>query len=156
MRNEFAQTSELNYKSELQWELLDFVSHGGMKYCVQKLNELYRNTPALLENQFSSDGFEWIDLNHRAESVLVFKRKGKKAANDVLVILNMTAQVHLNWTVEVFGKGKWKEIFNSDAKEFWGTGDVFNPSIRAKLVDKETKKYQLEINLPPLAGIVLQ
>jgi 1,4-alpha-glucan branching enzyme len=102
------------------------------------------------------DGFEWIDLNHRTESVLVFKRKGKKAANDVLVILNMTAQVHLNWTVEVFGKGKWKEIFNSDAKEFWGTGDVFNPSIRAKLVDKETKKYQLEINLPPLAGIVLQ
>ena len=156
MGNEFAQTSEWNYKSELQWELLDFVSHGGMKYCVQKLNELYRNTPALYENQFSSDGFEWIDLNHRTESVLVFKRKGKKAANDVLVILNMTAQVHLNWTVEVFGKGKWKEIFNSDAKEFWGTGDVFNPSIRAKLVDKETKKYQLEINLPPLAGIVLQ
>ncbi len=156
MGNEFAQTSEWNYKSELQWELLDFVSHGGMKYCVQKLNELYRNTPALYENQFTHDGFEWIDLNHRAESVLVFKRKGKKAANDVLVILNMTAQVHLNWTVEVFGKGKWKEIFNSDAKEFWGTGDVFNPSIRAKLVDKETKKYQLEINLPPLAGIVLQ
>ena len=155
MGNEFGQTNEWNYKSELQWELLDFVSHGGMKYCVQKLNELYRNNPALYENQFSTDGFEWVDLNHRTESVLVFKRKGKKPANDVLVILNMTPAVHYNWEIEITGKSKWKEIFNSDAKEFWGTGDVFNPSIQANLVDKKLKKYTIKLNLPALGGIVL-
>jgi 1,4-alpha-glucan branching enzyme len=67
----------------------------------------------------------------------------------------MTPNVHKDWMIEVKGKGEWKEIFNSDAKEFWGTGDVYNPMIIATLIDKKTKTYQLKINLPPLAGIVL-
>ena len=155
MGNEFGQTSEWNYKTELQWELLDFVSHGGMKFCVQKLNELYRNYPALYENQFSNEGFEWVDLNNRNESVVVYKRKGLKQKDDVIIILNMTPQVHNNWKIQVSNKNKWKEIFNSDNKEFWGTGDVFNALIKAKMIDKVAKTYELEINLPALGGIVL-
>ena len=155
MGNEFGQTSEWNYKTELQWELLDFVSHGGMKFCVQKLNELYRNYPALYENQFSNEGFEWVDLNNRNESVVVYKRKGLKQKDDVIIILNMTPQVHNNWKIQVSNKNKWKEIFNSDNKEFWGTGDVSNPLIKAKMIDKVAKTYELEINLPALGGIVL-
>jgi 1,4-alpha-glucan branching enzyme len=155
MGNEFAQTSEWNYKSELQWELLDFLSHGGMKYCVQKLNELYRSNPALHEKQFSSEGFEWIDLQHQTEAVMVYKRKGNKPKNDVLVILNMLPIVHNNWTIKVSGKSKWKEIFNSDSKEFWGTGDVFNPSIKSKLVDKKNRTYEISVHLPALGAIVL-
>jgi 1,4-alpha-glucan branching enzyme len=156
MGNEFAATGEWNYKSELQWDLLNYVSHAGMKNCVQKLNELYRNEPALYENQFSNDGFEWIDLNHRRESVIVFKRKGKKPKDDVLVILNMTIVVHNNWEINVNGKPKWKEIFNSDNKKFWGTGDVYNPEINTELIDKATKLYKLKIHLPALAAVVLR
>ncbi|MFW2476794.1 MAG: 1,4-alpha-glucan branching protein GlgB, partial [Sediminibacterium sp.] len=156
MGNEFAATNEWNYKSELQWELLQFVSHGGMKYCVQKLNELYRTEPALYENQFTPDGFEWVDLNHRSESVMVYKRKGKKPKDDVLVILNVTPVVRNDWEVYVNGKGTWKEIFNSDDKSFWGTGDVYNPEIKSKLVDKATKCYQLKVHLPALGAVVLR
>ena len=155
MGNEFAQTSEWNYKGELSWGLLDFVSHGGMKYCVQKLNEMYRRFPAFYEKQFSNDGFEWIDLQHRTEAVVVYKRKGNKPKDDVLVILNMLPIVHNDWTVSVIGKSKWKEIFNSDSKEFWGTGDVFNPEIRSKLIDKKNKQYQLSVHLPALGAVVL-
>jgi 1,4-alpha-glucan branching enzyme len=147
--------AEWNYKSELQWELLDFMSHGGMKYCVQKLNELYRSNPALHEKQFSSEGFEWIDLQHQTEAVMVYKRKGNKPKDDVLVILNMLPVVHNNWTIKISGKTKWKEIFNSDSKEFWGTGDVFNPSIKSKLVDKKNKTYEIAVHLPALGAIVL-
>ena len=93
MGNEFGSTSEWNYKSELPWELLQHVSHGGMKYCVQKLNELYSKEPALYELQFSSEGFEWVDLNHRDEAVVVYKRKGLSPEDDVLVILNFTPMV---------------------------------------------------------------
>jgi 1,4-alpha-glucan branching enzyme len=156
MGNEFGATSEWNYKSELQWELLEFMSHGGMKHCVQKLNELYRSEPALYERQFEPGGFEWTDLNHRNESVVVYTRKGKKEKDNVLVILNLTPQVRHDWEVHVHGKDKWKEIFNSDSKEFWGTGDVFNPSIQSEIVDKKEKWYKLKVHLPALGAIVLR
>jgi 1,4-alpha-glucan branching enzyme len=156
MGDEFAATNEWNYKSELQWELLEFTSHGGMKYCVQQLNKLYRSEPALYENQFEPGGFEWVDLNHRSDSVLVYKRKGKKEKNDVLVILNVTPVVRNDWEIYVHGKGKWTEIFNSNAKEFWGTGDVFNPSIHSELVDKASKCYKIKVHLPALGALVLR
>ena len=156
MGDEFAATSEWNYKSELQWNLLSLVSHGGMKYCVQKLNELYRSEPALYEKQFETGGFEWADLNHRSESVIVYKRKGNKPKDDVLVILNMTPKVHKDWEIHVYGKNDWKEIFNSDCKEFWGTGDVFNPNITAEKVNPKDKWYKIKLHLPPLAGIVIK
>ncbi|MBS1642357.1 MAG: 1,4-alpha-glucan branching protein GlgB [Bacteroidetes bacterium] len=156
MGNEFAATNEWNYKSELQWNLLDFVSHGGMKYCIQKLNELYKSEPALYQNQFNTEGFEWIDLNHRKESVIVYKRKGKKPKDDVLIILNMTIVVHNNWEIYVHGKNKWKEIFNSDSKDFWGTGDVYNPDIKTELMDKSSKKYKIKVHLPALSAVVLR
>lgn len=158
MGDEFGATSEWNYKTELQWHLLDYVSHGGLRYCVKKLNELYRSYPALYEKQFDTGGFEWVDLNHRSDSVISYKRKGKKAKDDVLVILNMTPVVHHNWEVHVHGKKEWKEIFNSDSKEFWGTGDVYNPEIKQEKVneDKKDKWYKLRVNLPALGGIVLE
>ena len=156
MGNEFGQTKEWDYKSELQWDLLQHASHGGMKYCVQKLNELYRGQPALFELQFKPEGFEWVDLNHRNEAVAVYKRKGLKPEDDVIVILNFTPVVRNNWQFTAYGKGKWTEIFNSDNKAFWGTGNVYNPNIECTLEDEETQRYSLRIHLPPLAGIVIR
>ena len=156
MGNEFGATTEWNYKSELPWYLLDFVSHGGLKYCVQQLNHLYRTEPALYEKQFEQGGFEWVDLNHRSESVIVYKRKGKKEKDDILVILNLTPVVRHDWEVHVHGKAKWKEIFNSDSKEYWGTGDVYNPSIVSERIEKDAKWYKLKLHLPALSAIVLK
>ncbi|MEP7317623.1 MAG: 1,4-alpha-glucan branching protein GlgB [Panacibacter sp.] len=156
MGDEFGQTSEWNYKSELPWQLLEFESHKGMKQCVTKLNELYRNEPALYEKQFQPEGFEWVDVNHRSNSVIVYKRKGNKPKDDVVVILNMTPVVRNDWEVHVQGKSKWKEIFNSNSKEFWGTGDVFNPSISSEVTDKATKWYKLKVQLPALSAVVIK
>jgi 1,4-alpha-glucan branching enzyme len=156
MGSEFGATNEWNYKAELQWELLETVSHGGLQYCVSKLNELLRSEPALYELQFDHAGFEWVDLDHRSDSVIAFKRKGKKASDDVLVVMNMTPEVRKNWKIEVTGRKNWKEIFNSNSADFWGTGDVFNPKIPAILVDKPSQRYQLTIHLPALAAVVLK
>ena len=90
MSDEFGQTSEWNYKSELDWGLLQFDSHKKLQHCVATLNQLLKDEPALYENQFNIDGFEWVDLNHRQESVIVFQRKGKKKSGNLLIILNMT------------------------------------------------------------------
>ena len=77
MGNEFGATDEWNHKRELQWYLLKYELHRKMKDCVRDLNLLLRSEPALYENQFNKFGFEWIDLDHRQESVIVFRRKGK-------------------------------------------------------------------------------
>jgi len=156
MGNEFGATSEWNYKSELQWDLLNHLSHAGMKNCVQKLNALYRSEPALYEKQYEPGGFEWVDLNHRSDAVLVFMRKGKKPKDSLLIILNVTPIVRHDWEIYVHGKGKWKEIFNTNSEEFWGTGDVFNPIITSELVDKPTECYKIKLQLPALGAVVLK
>jgi 1,4-alpha-glucan branching enzyme len=156
MGNEFGATSEWNYKSELQWELLQYPAHSGMKYCIQKLNELYRNEPAFYEQQFEPGGFEWINLDHRSEAVIAFKRKGLRKEDDVLVLLNMTPEVRRDWTIEVKGKKEWTEIFNSNDADFWGTGDVFNPNVPVELISKTTGSYQLTVHLPALGAVVLK
>src|SRR6185503_19555216 len=156
MGNEFGQTHEWNYKSELDWMLLNHDKHRKLKDCVTALNKLLTTEPALYENQFNIYGFEWIDLNHREESVMVYRRKGKAKTDDLLVILNMTPMVRNDWEIYVREKTYEKEIFNSDNAIYWGTGNVFNPDIRSDLFDKEQKIYRIKINLPPLAGIILK
>lgn len=156
MGNEFGATQEWDYKSELQWDLLFWPSHVGMKKCVQDLNSLLRKEPGLYAKQFSKQGFEWVDLNHRAESVLVFKRKGLKAEDDLLVILNMTPVPRWDWIVETYATHKWKEIFNSDSKEYWGAGDVYNVDIHSEIIDRENNICKIKVHLPPLGAIVLK
>jgi len=156
MGNEFAATTEWNYKTELPWHLLTHPSHGGMKYCVQKLNELYTSKPALYELQFDPTGFEWIDLQHRSESVMAFKRKGKNPAQDIVVVINATPVVRHDWKISVQGKQEWQEIFNSDHQDFWGTGVVYNPAIPCVCVDAQKNWYELTLQLPALSAVVLQ
>jgi 1,4-alpha-glucan branching enzyme len=156
MGDEFGATNEWNYKSELQWDLLNYDAHRLLKDCVRDLNQLLRAEPALYENQFNIYGFEWIDLNHRSEGVIVYRRKGKKPSDDLLILLNLTPEVRRGWTLRARGKSSWQEIFNSDAKKYWGTGDVFNPSVEVSLVDKEELEYELQVHLPPLGAVVLK
>ncbi len=156
MGNEFAQTTEWNYKSELDWELLQFDCHRQMQDCVKDLNGLYKNEPALHELQYNTKGFEWIDLNHRSESVVAYMRKGKNKNNDMLVVLNLTPVVRRDWKLKVKGKAAWTEVFNSDSVQYWGTGNVFNPSPQVTLVDKKKGIYEINVHLPALGGVIFR
>jgi len=156
MGGEFGQSNEWNYRSELSWGLLQHDCHRNLWYCVSKLNQLLRGEPALYVNQFNEYGFEWVNLEHRAESIMVYKRKGKRPHDDLLIILNMTPVVRNDWAIEYTGKEYKAEIFNSDALEFWGTGQVCNPEIRHEWLDRKTKRSRIIVNLPALAGIVLK
>ncbi len=158
MGGEFGQTSEWNYKSELDWPLLQYDAHRLLQDCVVKLNQLLREEPALHENQFNIYGFEWVDLNHRAESVMVFKRKGRNPEDDLLIVLNMTPVVRNDWEITVKGKAYSRELFNSDAAIFWGTGKVFNPDIRSEKIteNEDEESYRIRLNIPPLAGLILK
>ncbi len=153
---EFAATSEWNYQSELQWELLQYDPHNGMQECVRELNALYTTEPGLYEEQFWPKGFEWIDLEHRPEGILIFKRKGRLRSQDLLVVMNMTKTPHKGWKLEVKGKANWHEIYNSDDKKYWGTGDYVNRNIKSTTLDKKLRIYEIKFDIPPLAAIVFR
>jgi 1,4-alpha-glucan branching enzyme len=155
MGNEFAATKEWNYTTELQWDLLQIESHAGMRKTVQALNEIYKNNPALFELQFDPKGFEWVEINKREEAVIAFKRKGLKPENDILIVMNMTPVPRHQFPIHVQGKKVWSEIFNSDAKKFWGVGDLTNTGIQSTPQDEKGDWNQLLLNLPALSAIVL-
>ncbi len=178
MGNEFGQTSEWNYKGELNWGLLQFDLHRQLKDCVRDLNRLLCAEPALYERQFEKGGFEWVDLGHRAESVMAYRRIGRGAEDDLLVILNLTPIARWDWRFEIPHDRYKQELFNTDAKKYGGTGGIFNPDLRISVVaeagdgpegeveDSESvesspdagtaKRYYLTINLPPLAAVLLK
>ena len=156
MGNEFAATQEWNFTTELQWDLLSHPSHAGMKFCVQQLNALYKNHPALYELQYDPAGFEWIETNKRAEGIIAYKRKGKNPIDEIIVVLNVTPVPRHHYPIHVYGSQKRKEIFNSDDKAYWGIGDLFNKEIIMEPQDDKGEWVKLILDLPALAGIVIQ
>lgn len=154
MGDEFGQTSEWNFKKSLDWHLLNFPFHKGLQTLVKDLNHLYRNETAFYENQFSPDGFEWVEADDTDNSVYIYLRKGKKKEDVLMVILNLTPRV-LDYKIGVPEESNWEIIFNSDNDEYAGSGvepDIFRED------HEEYKGHQksISIKLPPLAGIILR
>ena len=156
MGNEFAATSEWNFTTELQWDLLQHESHAGMKKCVQQLNLLLKSNPALYELQYDTAGFEWIETNKRQEGVIAFRRNAKNGEEDVLVVMNMTPVPRHTFPIHVRGNKAWKEIFNSDNKSFFGVGDLYNNNISIIAQDEQSGWVKLLLELPALSAVVLK
>lgn len=154
MGDEFGQTSEWNFSSEIDWKLLQFDPHRKLQNCLRDLNKLYTSEPALYEYQFDSKGFEWIDLEHRNECVICYMRKGRK--ENLLVVFNMTPVERYDWKIKVHEKNSWKQIFCSDDEKYWGTGKFTNQEITTTMLDKKDKSFEIKLNLPALSAIVLQ
>ncbi len=156
MGNEFGQTSEWNFERELDWFLLKYEPHQKLQDCVSELNHLLTSEPALCEKQFEPGGFEWIDLTHYNECVMCYKRKGQKKSDDLIVILNLTPVERTDWVIKVNYKAKYKIIFDSDSKEYWGSGRFFNQKVDIQKVDKKSKTCEIKLSLPSLSALVLK
>ncbi len=156
MGNEFAQTNEWDYNSELQWELLQFDAHHGMQKCVKALNHLYKNEPALYELQFDKKGFVWENIENPKKGIMAYRRVAKDKNRDIVVLVNVSANPVSNWEIELKGKTSWKEIFNSNDKTYWGTGDYNNENILLTSVDKKKKLYKIYVNINAFSVIIIQ
>ncbi|MBV8251644.1 MAG: 1,4-alpha-glucan branching protein GlgB [Chitinophaga sp.] len=156
MGDEFGQTSEWNYKSELDWHLLKFRPHEALKKYVKALNHLYTSTPALYEQQFEGAGFEWITVNDYDNCVLVYLRKGVKPEDQVLVALNMTPIPREQYLVGVPMAGTWKEVLNSDEPQYFGSGVVNTLEQPSTKQVYNGRDYTLTLRLPPLGAAIFQ
>ena len=156
MGGEFGQWNEWNADTELQWDLLQWETHGGVKQMLSDLNALVKNQPALHEIDFGPEGFEWIDCHSRGDSVLAYIRKGKDPDDILIVACNFTPVVREKHVVGVPRGGWYKEVFNSDSK-FYGGSNVGNfPGIQAEEPGWHMRPYKLTIKLPPLGVVVFK
>ncbi len=156
MGNEIGQTSEWNFDRSLDWHLLEYAPHLGIKETVTSLNALYRSEPALYEKSFESEGFEWIEGGDAENSVLVYARKGNDSSDDLLVVLNMTPVPRKAWRIGLPAEGKWEVILNSDDLHFYGSGLDIDQLIISEKIAWHGKPQSGLMYLPPLGGLVLK
>ena len=156
MGGEFAQTTEWDFEHGLQWWLLQYEYHQGIKALCTDLNKLYRDTPALYEQQFSSEGFQWIDHGDSKNCVVVYLRKGLKKSKDIVVVCNLTPVVHENYKIGVPLSKKWVEVLNTDATQYGGSGQLNGGDLVAYEGDWHGKQHHLVLNLAPLAVMILK
>jgi len=156
MGSEFGQGDEWNYQNSLDWHVLEYPNHQGIKAVVKALNQLYRDEPALYEKGFEWSSFEWIDGGNVNDSILIYTRKGHDEENDLVIVLNMTPMPHYNYRVGVPAKGKWSEIFNSDAENFWGSGLVNAGAVSSETLNWHGRENSISITIPPLGAAVFK
>jgi len=156
MGGEFGQWGEWNHDSSLDWHLLDWPSHRGTQKMVDDLNRLYRSEPALHQGDCEPFGFEWIEADNAEQSITAFLRKGRSAADVMLVVLNYTPVVRQNYRIGLPVGGMWREVFNSDAKTYWGSGQGNLGQIEASPLPHYRWPRSITLTLPPLAGIILK
>ncbi|GGW89123.1 1,4-alpha-glucan branching protein GlgB [Salegentibacter mishustinae] len=153
---EFGQSEEWNFQNSLDWHLLDYAPHKGIQEVIKALNEFYRSEPALYENQFVPDGFEWIDYNDAENSVISFIRKGNEPKDNLIIVCNLTPIPRENYRVGLPKKGVLKEVFNSDKKKFYGSGKYINKSIKTTEHKWHSRNHSAVIDIPPLAMVAFK
>lgn len=156
MGSEFGQSAEWNFEGSLDWYLLQYDFHAGIKKIITDLNELYKTQPALYEKQFSPEGFEWINYSDYQNAVMTFIRKGNKSKDDIIVVCNFTQVVRQNYRIGVPKKGKLIEIFNSDSIIYGGSGVGNQDKLIVESLPYDGRDYSIELLLPPLGVIVFK
>jgi 1,4-alpha-glucan branching enzyme len=156
MGAEFGQGGEWNFSQSLEWYVLEYPNHRGIQETVKALNKLYKAEPALYEKSFEGTGFEWIDGGNAEDSILIYGRKGHDPVNDLVIVLNMTPAPRHDFRVGVPAAGSWKEIFNSDEKQYWGSGLTNDKAIKSDKEYWNGRDNSIKVNLPPLGAVVFK
>ncbi|MGE3539164.1 MAG: 1,4-alpha-glucan branching protein GlgB [Candidatus Tectimicrobiota bacterium] len=150
MGGELAQWREWNHDTALDWHLLAYAPHQGIQRWVADLNQLYRQTPALHEGDCDPEGFSWIDCNDTISSVVSLLRYNRQRTEAVMVVCNFTPVPRLNYGIGVPDSGTWREVLNSDALEYGGSGCGNAGQVNTLSLSQHGRPYTLVLTLPPL------
>jgi 1,4-alpha-glucan branching enzyme len=156
MGDEFGQVREWTHDSSLEWDVLQYPVHYGLQNWVEQLNRLYAREPALHELDNDPKGFEWIDCNDSAASTLSLLRKGKSSQQNIVVVCNFTPVPRVGYLLGVPAGGYWRELLNSDGKEYGGSGMGNAGGVMAEEEPVHGRPFSLNLILPPLAALFLK
>jgi 1,4-alpha-glucan branching enzyme len=150
---EIGQRAEWSHESSLDWHLLEHESHLGLQKWVRDLNHVYRSEPALHELDCDSAGFEWVDCTDAEQSLISFIRRGRSTGDLILVACNFTPVPRHNYRIGVPRPGLWRELLNSDSKEYWGQGYGNFGGVESAPFGAHGHPHSVTVTLPPL-GVV--
>jgi 1,4-alpha-glucan branching enzyme len=156
MGDEFGQWSEWNHEASLEWHLLKYPLHAGLKRWVRDLNTLYRGLPSLYEFDSNPAGFEWVDCKDSQRSVISFLRSGRSAEDQTLFVCNFTPVVRENYRIGVPLEGSWREVLNSDATLYGGSGQGNFGGLSTIPLPIHGRAFTLNMRLPPLGVVAFQ
>jgi 1,4-alpha-glucan branching enzyme len=156
MGGEFGQRREWTHEGELEWWVTALPEHAGVQALMRDLNRTYRSEAALHSVDFSPQGFEWLDVDDAEISVLAFLRKSAGESPPILVVSNFTPQPRTNFLVGVPNRGRWREILNTDAREYGGAGWGNLGGVESVPVSTHGRVESINLTVPPLATIMLR
>ena len=148
MGQEFAQRREWSEERALDWELLDSPAHAGVQRLVRDLNRLHREKPALHARDCEPEGFDWLVVDDASASVFAWLRKAP-GASPIAVVSNMTPTLHGHYRLPLPHDGTWREVFNSDAQDYGGSGQGNQGAVVAE-------HGAANVVLPPLATVMFE
>ena len=151
MGDEFAQFIEWDYKKELDWFLLDYDSHRGMQNFVKALNHMYKENPALYEIDHSWDGFEWLTVDDKSNSVFAFMRKCEDEY--IVCIYNFLPYTHEKYDVALPMSGSLELLLTSDEKEYYGSGEIVEKKIFTKNAKFNGRPNRATFRLPATSAL---
>jgi 1,4-alpha-glucan branching enzyme len=153
MGGEFGQRREWAHEDSLEWHVLQYPLHEGVRRWVADLNRVYRENNALHAQDFTQDGFRWVQRGDWEQSALTFLRMGAEPAPPILAVFNFTPVPRLNYRVGVPRGGYWREILNSDSHYYGGSGLGNQGGADAVPMPYEEYSHSLTLTLPPLAAV---
>ena len=156
MGQEFGQWREWDFDQSLDWHLLQYPLHSGLRACLRDLNYLYRAIPALHARDCEPEGFRWSVANDDSQSVYGWLRFGAPEDQPVAVLSNFTPVPRHGYRIGLPGEGRWREVFNSDAAGYGGGGLGNLGQIMASGGPSHGFPASAEILLPPLATVMFQ
>ena len=155
MGGEFGQWSEWDHDSSLDWDALGQDFHASLQRLTSGLNRLYRTEPALHELDADAAGFEWVDANDSESSALSYLRKAT-SGDLILVVCNFTPVARKGHRVGVPRPGFWREVLNTDATEYGGSGVGNGEGLESREAPFHGRPHSLDVTLPPLAAVVFK
>jgi len=153
---EFAQRAEWNHDQSLDWHLLEHDSHKGMQTLIKDLNHTYRNIPALHELDCDGNGFEWLDSQNSAQSILVYLRKGQTGTAPALVVVNLTPTSYENFSVGVPQPGFYRECLNTDSSIYGGSNVGNGGGVNSVNEAYAGQANKVSLSVPPLATMIFE
>jgi len=156
MGDEFGQRREWTHDGELEWWVCDLEGHSGLQRLVAQLNRVYRGAPALYQQDFTASGFEWVVADDAEHSVFAFVRKARDGHPPLLVVSNMTPVPRTNYLLGVPQGGSWRELINTDAVEFGGSGWGNLGGVESAPVRAHGRMQSVCMTLPPLSTLILE
>jgi 1,4-alpha-glucan branching enzyme len=151
MGSEFAQSGEWAYDKSLDWHLLQYMDHEGVRLLVADLNKFYTEHAFLPASDYDHQAFQWINNNDGNNSVISFVRHGSNPDDILLVVANMTPVPRPHYRVGVPKDGQWVEVLNTNSKRYGGTGEGHLESVKSQPIKWDGRPNAVDLTLPGMS-----